>query len=930
MRCKELLLLAFVGCQGISAVAAELPELSLTQGYVRFDGQPTVQRDLYQISGRMNMSGVTASPFINQAVKIRLGQYSEEIPAGKFRSVGLSQTYSSRSGLVQQATVDLRTGQFTLAARVANLADLEYPVSVGLSWGEGSQSRCMRVAMRQLSGTYWVASSSSGLTPCAEEGGGGAGVPQINITEPSFYSADAVTEGVIALGGLAYDDKAVVKITWMNSATGASGTASGVSPWTVPAVSLKPGDNPITATVMDTEGNTSSDSILVTYNPDRVVFYGMPRSNPDAVFVNEEAKILFTQAISTPTVDPTSVRLVIDDDSGKSVDFAMWDDGLLGGHGDEVDGDGIYSAILDLTYTQEGNAAYRVHASTPGGVDSLGPVSDLAVLEHIDPADYLAALGLADSAQKQFDILDASGKTPSQVIAGLVAWLQSHPDVADAGPSGSGQGVWWVTNAGLLGGLLGYDQDLLRGGQSSNVARTPGPAMPSIDLKDDLDGVHKFNAPEASLVVSSISSSGLQSVSASQGVVTAAASTAKDKVGSKKTLIAAPYFYNDEPDDIEAMLNAAQCPAYDVDSYANAAADISVFKTLHNYGVIVIASHGDTWYNGILSWWKDKWGWNLWGGQVVILTKTAANAGNLKTYEIDLKKGRLAITPGGALAITPAFVSYYNGGFPDSLVYVGSCRSSYNMSMAYAFLGQGAKTYFGYSEYVLSSFARSKGINLFTDLVKNKKTTGQAFVPGQNDGQNPPAYFTMAGSNKLSISENELMNAGFEDGNLNGWTKSGDGRVIPSLGSTGPTEGNFMGIISTGLGYTTASGSLSQNVCVPSLPAGKTKMRLKYDWNFFSEEFLEWCGSIYQDYFRNTLGGTSLFYTYVDALCGSVSSSDVGFDVGGVYDTGWRSNALDVTSSVGKSGDLTFSAGDVGDSFLDSAILIDNIRFEAE
>ena len=59
-------------------------------------------------------------------------------------------------------------------------------------------------------------------------------------------------------------------------------------------------------------------------------------------------------------------------------------------------------------------------------------------------------------------------------------------------------------------------------------------------------------------------------------------------------------------------------------------------------------------------------------------------------------------------------------------------------------------------------------------------------------------------------------------------------------------------------------------------------------------------------------------------------SSDVSFDKGGVYNTGWQSKEVDVTSLAGQSGELIFSAGDVGDSIYDTAILIDNVRFDVE
>jgi len=117
---------------------------------------------------------------------------------------------------------------------------------------------------------------------------------------------------------------------------------------------------------------------------------------------------------------------------------------------------------------------------------------------------------------------------------------------------------------------------------------------------------------------------------------------------------------------------------------------------------------------------------------------------------------------------------------------------------------------------------------------------------------------------------------------------------------------------------------------VPPLSEDTTSVKLRYDWNYFSEEFLEFCGSIYQDYFTVSLLGTTVQYNDVDSLCGSVFSSDVSFDKGGVYNTGWQSKEVDVTSLAGQSGELIFSAGDVGDSIYDTAILIDNVRFDVE
>ena len=141
-----------------------------------------------------------------------------------------------------------------------------------------------------------------------------------------------------------------------------------------------------------------------------------------------------------------------------------------------------------------------------------------------------------------------------------------------------------------------------------------------------------------------------------------------------------------------------------------------------------------------------------------------------------------------------------------------------------------------------------------------------------------------------------------------------------------------MALVSTGLGLTTQSGSFAQDICLPPLPPGKTKMTLQYDWNFFSEEFLEYCGSQYQDFFEVTYGDNVLQFTKVDDLCneGGLIHDDIAFDKGDVYRTGWRTQSVDMTAFAGSTATLTFAAGDVGDSIYDTAILVDNARIVVE
>jgi len=174
-----------------------------------------------------------------------------------------------------------------------------------------------------------------------------------------------------------------------------------------------------------------------------------------------------------------------------------------------------------------------------------------------------------------------------------------------------------------------------------------------------------------------------------------------------------------------------------------------------------------------------------------------------------------------------------------------------------------------------------------------------------------------------------LINGDFEYGNLNGWTVSGDGRVITKLGPLTPTQGNYMGIISTGLGYTTDYGSIWQTFNVTN------ETTLHFKWNFLSEEFMEYVGSQYQDYFKVTImcGDESevIFEKNVDIFAANypVSSNlvspEIVFDKNGVYMTGWQTSTIDISKYQGKTITLLFESGDVGDSIYDSVTLLDEI-----
>jgi len=151
--------------------------------------------------------------------------------------------------------------------------------------------------------------------------------------------------------------------------------------------------------------------------------------------------------------------------------------------------------------------------------------------------------------------------------------------------------------------------------------------------------------------------------------------------------------------------------------------------------------------------------------------------------------------------------------------------------------------------------------------------------------------------------------------------------VITQLGSQKPTQGSYMGIVSTGLGYTEKYGRISQSFKVTN------ENRLSIKWNFLSEEFMEYVGSVFQDYLKITISdGTTTTTLFSEAIDGFASqynlvrvSPTIVFDRGGVYMTGWQTSTFDISQYKGKTVTLTIETGDIGDSIYDSATLLDDI-----
>jgi len=256
-----------------------------------------------------------------------------------------------------------------------------------------------------------------------------------------------------------------------------------------------------------------------------------------------------------------------------------------------------------------------------------------------------------------------------------------------------------------------------------------------------------------------------------------------------------------------------------------------------------------------------------------------------------------------------------------------------NNSLGDVFINKGAGAVLGYTDTVGAGFAKDHGEEFFEAFIEDGDTVGEAHTQEcESSGDPHPACFVMRGYSDLTLPvESQIQNSSFESGGLAPWSSSGDGRVIGQLGSYSPTNGSLMGVISTGLGFTVNSGSISQRACLQS-----NIENVEFRWNFLSAEFKEWCGTIYQDFFSVQVevdGKTNtIFSRKVDDLCGQVTSTNLKFDQPDVWATGWKSESVDIKAIVAankdKSAVIKFSVGDVGDSIYDTVVLLDEIKLK--
>lgn len=604
-------------------------------------------------------------------------------------------------------------------------------------------------------------------------------------------------------------------------------------------------------------------------------------------------------------------------------------------NGDEIKGDKIYSGKLYVSEASVGEVKLIAKGEI---LDANGKVGNaesdeakLKVFADISSSEIGAVFTIQNNMVSQLNTyLGGNQSNASNAVTQLLQWVQGQSDVEWAELTGTSIEIKY--KSGLMGGaVISLEDDNgyvdTRGGFATAAATQGGDrgTTAKVPLSKQSRGTNY----------------------ASRAYGKNMDDIDPEHIGNRNVFIYAPFeasWTNNERPHIINILDSLQCGDFNVTAYINQEATVARLSEMIDYGMVVLSTHGSGGGKALLTGEIADTTLAAYQTYKPLLRGDSPKMGISKNMTIS-KQGAV-VNKGDVYKLYASYISSIAGTFPQSVILANFCGSDQTPPLRNAFIDdKKAKTYFGYTETVNGGFCVAVARDVFTTLAKNKKKTSEVAKINTSDSQQPFATLKIEGSGSMHYAF-ELLNGDFEKG-MFGWTKLGDGRVISQLSSLDSPEGNYMGIISTGLGYTTETGSISQTFIVPD-----NANTLDFKWNFLSEEFLEYIGSSYQDWFEVVLksedfGEEVLVSRSVDGIAAEYGASapstefpegipgnligvspDVVFDQGDVYMTDWKSESFNISSYRGKCVTLVLRSSDVGDSIYDTAILLDNVAIK--
>ncbi len=417
-----------------------------------------------------------------------------------------------------------------------------------------------------------------------------------------------------------------------------------------------------------------------------------PTANPDGIFVDEPTLVTTIAEInSDPDLIEEEITLERLNEFNQPIEFLgyLHDDGL---EGDVTANDNIYTLELNLDESEASEIKFRVFAEYITIPTTIS--SDIFTVDAVIPIseeEFETILEVEEAAKQEFERLREQ-HSDDRARQLTVNWLKRQYGVEDAGISSDNDTIWILFTSGLEGGITTHPVGM-KG--SPSATSTEPPVIPE----------------------------------------------------TTNAIVLAPFFDEfsplDESDYIAQKLSQLWSP---VSTIKNSAVTVGLMKTLSQYAVVSISSHGS-----INS--KD---------QVQIFTREKATPSNRLKYIFDLMAGRIRVSiVNGYYMITPSFIRHYGHKYPRSLIYISACfsKAKVNETMSNAFLDKGAYTYFGYDDIVFPDFAYGIGTRLFNYLLEDRMTAGNAFIAlgDKIDPSEPHAEFLMAGGDDLVLAEKPVI-----------------------------------------------------------------------------------------------------------------------------------------------------------------------------
>lgn len=648
--------------------------------------------------------------------------------------------------------------------------------------------------------------------------------------------------------------------------------------------------------------------------------------NNDTILIGEDSNQLYFYLETD--LNLKTIPLYTISNGSENLVAEMYDDGNYNLHGDDMAGDGVYSAKYLSTASQDSVLSFiaksETHKSNSINIKYYTPISD-QVLESMERADEkikkvtssneflngtedkrkeLVLVVLTDLAkdgmifEESIFFSENSGVYSFQYVGGILGGVKIRDFKKDFNGNVSGKEYTLnLTNKELTDEKK---QELWKIREQSNV---PNPSNFSINTTNEFDKAIILNAFPAF------------------------------ETNNNDINFRTQFYVNLKSDWDQKGLQTT----LDTD------VTVEDFKNLSSYDVICISTHGT------LHEWRDGFFWKDYHQYPAICLPEEATKASNKKYSIELKEKQL-VEIDNCYWILPSFFEnkYSSIELDEKFIFSESCQfkganGKIDTTMSNAFESRSAEAVVGFHNSVLAVYSRNFMKSYVDELIAGR-TTQEAFdvsvsTNGADDKGNPVAYPILSGRTDAKLVQTGLFNGDFESyidmmfmGIPISWNREGDVRAVSKLGDVKST--GRMAFLTTGIGSKTTAnigvgteGSImSQSFIVPN-----NITTLNFDYNFISEEPMEFVGSEFNDSFgvhikhKGTVVIDQIYESVNSSTWLNINSIDFSGGDSTVFQTDWKSATIDVSAYRGEKITLNFIVRDLGDSIYDSACLIDNV-----